>query len=383
MNVVILSPHFPYNQAKFCNHLHHLGVNVLGIDQVDFPPLNCSLKDYRRVSDLHNSYELIETVEQLIQRHGAIHRLESNIEYWLKTQADLRTRFNIPGIKLDQIHKIKRKSEMKKVFLEAGLPAARGRLIPTLESALELAKEVGYPAFIKPDVGVGSRGCVKINTPEDLVCFFQTPPTEDYIMEEYIEGTLCSFDGLIGREGNIIFCSSFICSRGLAEVVAHELDYYFYTVREIPSDLEAMGRKIVQAFDVHEGFFHFEFFRKHSDHTFIPIEVNIRAPGGGALDMYNYACDVDLYLEWAKVIAGVSEPFQYERKYYCLTATRRNNYRYRYSHGEILQRWGDKVLLHEQSEPINVACMGNYRYIVRSSEFNELMAMQASIQETC
>jgi hypothetical protein len=33
----------------------------------------------------------------------------------------------------------------------------------------------------------------------------------------------------------------------------------FYTPREIPADLEAAGRRVVQAFGIRERFFHIEF----------------------------------------------------------------------------------------------------------------------------
>ena len=41
------------------------------------------------------------------------------------------------------------------------------------------------------------------------------------------------------------------------------LSIYYYTLREIPADLEdLLGRRVLEAFDVHERFFHFEFFRE-------------------------------------------------------------------------------------------------------------------------
>ncbi len=381
MNVIILSPHFPFNHTRFCNRLHDLGVNVLAIDHVDQSELNCSLKGYYKVSDLNNTQELTQAFDHFIQSYGIIDRVESNNEHWLQVQAELRSKYNIPGMKNDQIQSIKKKSEMKKIYLAAGLSAAKGRLVPNLESALQLAKEIGYPVMVKPDIGVGGSGCQKIRNDEELRTFFRSPK-QDYLMEEFIEGSLVSFDGLVDRDGKIVFYTVHICSAGIAEVVNHQLDYYFYSLRDIPTDLETIGRKTVKAFSVKESFFHLEYFRRHSDGKIVPIEVNIRAPGGGVVDMCNYACDIDLYMEWAKIVAGVNQPFSYERKYHCITVIRRYKNHYVHSHDEILEKWGHMIVHHEKTVPLNKATMGDYYYMARTSTFDELMSLQHFVQET-
>ena len=65
--------------------------------------------------------------------------------------------------------------------------------------ALKLANEIGYPMIAKPDIGVGGCGCQKINDEEELRAFFQTPK-QNYLLEEFIEGELISFDGLADRD---------------------------------------------------------------------------------------------------------------------------------------------------------------------------------------
>lgn len=383
-NVVFLSPHFPFNYPNFCKGLHAAGVNVFGIDQIEyaFSPLQEVFKDYFKVSDLHQQEELIQVCEHIIERYGPIDRLESHNEYWLQMQAGLRSHFNIPGIKNDQIHTIKRKSEMKRVFHEAGMTITQGGLVPNLEIALKLAQEIGYPVMAKPDIGVGACGCKKICNEEELKTFFQCNSSvfKDYVMEEFVEGELCSFDGLTDAQGNIVFYTAHLNSAGTAEVVERQLDAYFYSLRTIPADLELIGRQTVKAFSVRENFFHMEYIRRHCDNKLIPIEVNIRPPGGGALDMCNYACDIDLYHEWSKIIAGMDEPFHYERKYHCLTAIRRYKNCYAHSHQDILDKWGHRIVHHEKTVPLHTSTMGDYYYIARSPDLAELFKLQNDIQ---
>ena len=73
--------------------------------------------------------ELLRGVAFLTYRHGKIDRLESHNEHWLETDARLRTDFNIPGIKADEVLDLKAKSRMKARYMAAGIPVDRGRVV--------------------------------------------------------------------------------------------------------------------------------------------------------------------------------------------------------------------------------------------------------------
>ena len=101
MNFIFLSPHFPPNFYLFCVQLSALGVNVLGIADEPYellrPELKRSLREYFRVHDMHNYDELLRACGYFIHRYGRIDRIDSHNEYWLETEADLRTDFNVFG----------------------------------------------------------------------------------------------------------------------------------------------------------------------------------------------------------------------------------------------------------------------------------------------
>ena len=144
MNFVYLSPHFPPNYIHFCIRLKQLGVNVLGLADEPFdslqPELKASLTEYYLVSDMHLYDELLRAMGYFTHRYGKIDRIESHNEYWLETEARLRTDFNIFGISMVDIAKVKRKSLMKKTFIKAGVPVARGRVVHTLNEAKRLVR---------------------------------------------------------------------------------------------------------------------------------------------------------------------------------------------------------------------------------------------------
>lgn len=385
MNLVYLSPHFPPNYYQFCVHLNQLGVNVLGLADEPFDFLRDELKDalseYYLVNDMHNYDELLRALGYFTHRYGKINRLDSLNEYWLETEARLRTDFNIFGIKDNDINRIKRKSQMKKVFVKAGVQVARGRVVRNRREARRLISETGFPVVAKPDVGVGATKTYKINNDEELISFFATKPTKDFIMEEFIQGDIETFDGLTDQDGNLVFFTSHKYSQGVMETVNDDSNVYYYSLRNIPADLEETGRRVLKAFDVRERFFHFEFFR-NEENQIIALEVNIRPPGGMTTDMFNFANDIDIYKEWANVVVHNKFTADYNRKYHCCYIGRKFNRDYVHSHDQILTTFGKKLVHHEQISGVFSVALGDYGYLVRSPDLDEIYQMAAYIHET-
>ena len=180
MNVVFLSPHFPPNFYQFCVALRQAGATVIGVGDEHFDnlrsELRSSFREYYRINDMNNYDELLRAFGFLTFKHGKLERLDSLNEHWLETEAKLRTDFNITGIKTDGIGFIKQKSEMKKLFVQASVPVARGRVCLTPEETRAFAKEVGFPIVGKPDIGVGAAKTYKI--------------TDNYELEHYLNDKL-------------------------------------------------------------------------------------------------------------------------------------------------------------------------------------------------
>jgi len=384
MNFVFLSPHFPPNYYLFSYHLHQLGVNVLGLADEPYellrPELKSSLTQYYRVNDMHSYDELLRALGYLTHRYGKIDRIDSQNEYWLETEAKLRTDFNIFGLKTDEIARVKKKSLMKQTFVKAGINVARGRVVNTISEANRLIKDTGYPVVAKPDIGVGAAKTYKIHNSQELEAFFAEKPVVDYIMEEFIGGIICTFDGLTDRDGNLVFFTSHQYSKGIMETVNDDSDIYYYSLRDIPKDLEDVGRRVLKAFGVRERFFHFEFFRT-DENQIVALEVNMRPPGGMTTDMFDYSCDIDIYREWANVIVFNRFTTDYLRKYHCCYVGRKFKQTYAHSHEQILSALGDKLVHHENISGIFSAALGDYGYLIRSPDLGEIYSMAEFIQK--
>jgi len=384
MNIVFLSPHFPPNYYQFCVHLRQLGVNVLGIADATFdslrPELRSALTEYYRVNDMQNYEELLRALGYFTSRYGKLDRIDSQNEFWLEIEARLRTDFNIPGLRVPELPKIKQKSEMKQVYQKAGINTARGMIVHDLQTARQFIEEVGYPVIAKPDIGVGANKTYKLNNDRELKRFFAEKPPFDYFMEEFIEGIILTFDGLADRSGNPVFISSMEYCGGIMEAVNDDSDFYYYTVRKIPPDLEKAGRKTLRAFGVRERFFHFEFFRK-PDGALYGLEVNIRPPGGLTMDMFNYANDIDMYREWANIVVNNRFQAKYSRPYFCGYIGRKTNKRYVLSHEQVLTRFVDYLIHHQPIEGVFSAALGNYGYLVRSPDLDDIIQISQEALE--
>lgn len=371
MNAIILSPHFPTNFYNFVVALRRAGANTLAIADEQFdnlrPELQSALAEYYRVTSMEDYDQLFRAVAYFSFKHGKIDRFESHNEYWLDTEARIRTDFNIPGIKTDQIAFMKHKSLMKAKFTEAGVPVARGRVVHNWDEAQELIAQTGYPVVAKPDSGVGAAHTYRIDDDGALAHFFATKPPIDYIMEEFIQGVIYSFDGLAGHDGEPLFWASHVFAQGIMETVNEDQDLHYYSLRQIPADLEDAGKRTVRAFGVRDRFFHIEFFRT-PDGRIVALEVNIRPPGGLSMDMFNYANDADLYQEWANLVTGRPVRTEYTRPYHVAFAGRKQHKTYRRTHEALLADLGDLLIHHEPLSPIFGRVMGNYAYLLRSPD---------------
>ncbi len=381
MNFVYISPQFPKTNCEFCDRLKQNGVNVLGIADMEYDQLDQKLKDslteYYKVSSLENYDEVLKAVAFFTHKYGKIDWLESNNEYWLTQDAQLRSDFNITtGIKADKIANIKEKSKMKKAYKKAEIPFADFSLVTTLAKAKKFIDKVGYPVVAKPDNGVGASDTHKIKNEKELKNFFETcNQNVKYIMEEYVDGDLVSYDAIIDSNGNPVFETG-IVEPAVMDIVNKGLDVFYYVEKEMPEKLLDAGRRSVKGFGVKSRFIHLEFFRLNKNKKglgkkgdYVGLESNMRPAGGYTPDMYNYANNTDVYQIWADMIAfdriEKSQLNEDIEKNYCVYASRRDNKNYVHSHDEIKQKYGNAIVMDERMPDIFAGAMGNYMYTAK------------------
>lgn len=395
MNFIFVSPHFPKTYWNFCERLRRNGVNVLGIGDAPFDEIPYELKDclteYYRVDNLGNYDEMVRAVGYFTFHYGKIDWLESNNEYWLEMDAQLRTDFNITtGAQNDFIQRIKFKSKMKESYHAAGVPVARHHMVSTQQAASEFIATVGYPVIVKPDNGCGAEATYKLKNETDLKAFFSKRPSVPYIMEEFINGTIVSFDGVADSHCVPLFYTSNVFPTPLLDIVSSQGDLAYWTQKTVPAALKDVGFRTIKAFGAKSRFFHCEFFQLNEDKPglgrkgdYVALEVNMRPAGGYTPDMINYANSVDCYQIWADMVCydEVRNLDLNGPKYYCVYASRREGHRYKHSHEQILARYGCRLKMCEELPLALRLDMGDWMYTANLRTSVERDAFIRYVQE--
>ena len=385
-NFIFISPNFPLTYWRFCKELKNNGLRVLGIGDCPYNELTQeqrdSMHEYYKVSSLENYDEVFRAVAFFTFKYGKIDWLESNNEYWLERDAKLRTEFHITsGFQEEDMVRTRYKSGMKAFYAKAGIPTARYHLVKDYEPAREFANKVGYPVVVKPDNGVGANATYKLRSDDELQFFFNTKDhSVQYIMEEFVNGEVRTYDAIIDSKGEPIFESGNVTCDSLMDVVNEAKDSIFYIVKELPEAMKQLGRRTVKAFGVKSRFVHFEYFVLKADQEglgkkgdIFGLEVNMRPPGGYAPELANFANSVDVYKIWADMIAYDSTLVPMNgQHYFCGFCGRRDGKNYKMNHDDIMREYGHKMKLAARTPAALSGAMADMMYVANYDTEEEM-----------
>ena len=394
-NFILISPHFPETYYRFAEALKRNGFRVLGIGDCPFGELRGELKsaldEYYCCYDMGNFDNECRAVEYFANKYGQIDYLESNNEFWLGRDAELRRIFNIPnGVRPDELQYWQHKSLMKEHYKEAGARVADFTLVSDKESLMKFIDRVGYPVFIKPDIGVGAAGDYKIKNEDDVNFFFDTKePWVTYICEQFLDGDIVSFDGVANSHGDVVFCASNFFPPSVADVVKEGKDLFYFTLQEVPDDLKEIGKKVVKAFGVKKRFFHLEFFRLKRPAKnvgdvgdIVALETNMRPAGGYTPDLINFSQSVNCYQIWADVMMfDENRQDMSMEKYYAACGSRRNNVSYLHSDQEILDKYHNCLSAHGPYPYVLSGAMGDRYFMAKFKTLEEVKEYQEFVEQ--
>ncbi|MDY0345321.1 MAG: carbamoylphosphate synthase large subunit [Bacilli bacterium] len=392
MNFVIISPNFPETYWKFAEALKKNGFTVLGIGDSPYheisPQLKSALTEYYFAPKMDDYEVLYKAFAYLSSKYGKIDWVESNNEYWLTKDAKLRSDFNIvSGVKEEDIIAYKSKTAMKDFFKKAKVKVARYLKTSDVLLAKKFVKKVGYPLFAKPDIGVGANSTYRLNNEVELNNFFLKKDVGDYIIEEYIDGTIVSFDGISNSRHEPVIYVQHLFPIANYDVVTDLLEDYYYALYKVDDDLYNAGWAVLKAFNVYKRFFHLEFFRLNVDKKglgrkddLVALEVNMRPPGGYTTDMISECLGFSSYQAYADVVA-FDENHQVASASPLIVAevARRDNLKYALSKEEIVSKYQSAIVLHGRYAPIISVGMGNDYFIAKFKTFKEAKAFKDEV----
>ena len=394
-NFIFISPNFPANYWLFCRELKADGINVLGIGDQPYGELSEglreSLSEYYKVDDLEDYGQVYRGAAFLAFKRGKIDWLESNNEYWLERDAQLRADFHITtGFQPEDMPRVKYKSRMKEYYAKAGIPAAQWHLVDGKAGCMAFIERVGWPVVAKPDNGVGASDTHRLTCEAELDAFLEAKnPAVPYIMEEFVHAEINSYDAVIDSRGEPIFETGNVTPSCLMDVVNLEDNCIYYIVKDLSEDVRRAGRAAVKSFGVKSRFVHFEFFRLTQDQKglgkrgdVVALEVNMRPCGGFSPDMMNFANTTDVYKIWADMIAYDRSTLPVGEHAYCAFAGRRDGKKFALSHEAVLEKYGAQMKMVERLPDVLAAGMGNQMYVALFPEREEMERFYQDVLES-
>lgn len=394
-NFIFISPHFPDHYWNFVKALRNNGFNVLGIGDCPYDNLSNELKIY--LSDYYCCYEMdnfdreIEAVRYFAEKYGEIEFIESLNEYWLERDARLREIFNIKnGVRPTDLIYWQKKSLMKEKYKLAGLKTAKYQIVGEKEELLKFIKEVGYPVFIKPNIGVGAAGDYKIKCEEDLDKFYAEKILwVEYICEQFLTGDIISFDGIADADSNVVFAASNYFPPSIASIVQSKKDLFYYTMPNVPLKLLEIGKKTINSFKVNQRYFHLEFFMLTEDilgfakkGEIIPLETNMRPAGGYTPHMINFANSIDTYQIYADIMAfGESKQVSKGGHFFCACASRRDGFNYVHSDYDVMDKYQSKLCSVGRYADVLSGAMGNRYFMAKFINEEEMEDFRNYVEE--
>ncbi|HEY8143302.1 MAG TPA: hypothetical protein VIG06_11550 [Kofleriaceae bacterium] len=321
VHVVFIEPRFPANQRQFVKALAETGARVSAIGEGSKDSLSDDLKHwlthYEEVGNVTDAGQVLNAV-RTIQRYAQVDRLEAVVEAHIMAAARVREAAGIPGTTTHTAFLCRDKPAMKQVLAEGGIPCAQSTGASTVAEVLEFAARVGYPLILKPRAGAGAAGAVRVDSDHEVPAAFRSLGGGSVAAEEFIEGHEAFYDTLtLGGQVVHEFITHYY-PNVLEAMRTRWISPQFITTNRIDGvpaydEVKAMGRKVGKLLGIETSATHMEWFVGPKGLKF--SEIGCRPPGVLAWDLYNVGNDMDLYREWANLIAGGRPQQQPSRRF--------------------------------------------------------------------
>jgi hypothetical protein len=312
-HIVFIEPRFPANQKHFIRAFAEIGARVSAIGEGSKSSLDDELRrwltHYEEVRNVCDEQAVLHAV-RFIQRHAHVDRLEATVEAHIMPTAKVREAAGIPGTSVRTAFLCRDKPAMKAALRAGGVPCAASDAVASPAEARAFAARVGYPLILKPRDGAGASGATRVDSDRELDAAAHALGLHhgrSVAIEEFIEGHEGFLDTLTLR-GRVVH--EFACHyypNVLEAMRTRWISPQFIATNRIDSssgydEVKAMAQKVVNVLDIETSATHMEWFAGPKGLRF--SEIGCRPPGVRAWDLYNVGNDMDLYREWAMLIAA-------------------------------------------------------------------------------
>lgn len=330
MNVLMLSPGYPAEMPEFTRGLAEVGATVIGVGdqpaQVLPDKARRALAAYVQVGSLFDEAAAVREVHAAL-RGRTIDSVESNWEPLMLLAARLREAFGCPGLTVAETIPFRDKEQMKRKLDAAGIRTPRHVAAKTVAECWAAAERIGFPVILKPIAGAGSADTYRCDSADDLrEVLPRLQHVAEVSVEEFVDGEEFTFD-TVAVDGRIAYYNvAWYRPRPLIARTNEWISPQVIALRnpdapELAGGVK-MGFDVIRALDFRSGFTHMEWYRK-ADGEVVFGEIGARPPGAHQVDQMNYACDFDVYREWARAVTHGQFGAVIARKYNVATIYKR------------------------------------------------------------
>jgi len=399
MHVIFVEPTFPNNQREFVRALHSVGASVTAIGETPVDGLPEEVKrclvGYERVPSVVNQPALEHAVRS-IQARGWVDRLEGTVEAHMTAIANVREACSIPGTSVRTTFLCRDKPAMKQALREADIPCAQSVGAESADDVREFVKQVGYPVILKPHSAAGAAGTYRCDNDEELEHAIRATNVGSGIataVEEFVEGHEGFYDTLTSG-GEVVhdFISHYypnVLEAMRTRWISPQIAITNQVEDERYREVRELGKRVIDVLGIETSATHMEWFFGPKGLKF--SEIACRPPGVSVWDLYGAANDLDMYVEWAKIIKTGRTEARTSRNYACgMIALRpdRDGTIVRYEGlDEVERMFGSHILdMHipppgSQTQGVEGGYMANAWIRLRHHDFDELRRIMDQIGE--
>ena len=290
-------------------------VTLLGISQG--PGSTELFAEMRSVSDVHDAEQLIAAAKTF----GSLTKIVTTQETLLLPVAEANEALGLAAMSSQTVKRTLDKSQLKATLKRAGVKTPDDQVITNAAHAHRFANEIGFPIIIKPVGGSGALTTFKIRDAQQLaqlMQLIQPSPDNPVIAERRAFGVERCFDTItIANEPQYYSACDYNPSV-LDAVENPERQWQCVMRRNIDrrgeEDFIEQGLTAVRALNVGNAMTHMEGFQSRGGPEGF-IDATLRPAGARIAPMFGFACDVDSYRVWARVMVDGCFDGPLERKY--------------------------------------------------------------------
>ena len=323
-HVVFIAPRFLENTNRYVAAFASLageGVRtsiVSGDPEAAVPTaLRPHLAAHYRVDNPMDAADITTAVRAISRGVGPVDRVTGALEQLQMPLAEVRAALGIEGMLPDIARRFRDKDRMKEVLRARGVPVARSLLVGSKEGLRTALSELGYPAIVKPQAGLGARSTFRVAREDDLEALFAQGivPSRDVPLqvEEFIRAREYTCETVTVR-GVPVWRSGTSYLPSPLETLENPWMQYCVLLPREEEDTDwarfhdmngaALSALFGDAAATAAGtaLTHMEWFLR-ADGTALVNEVGARPPGVGIMPLMSIAYDTSFYSAWARLIA--------------------------------------------------------------------------------